>query len=123
MAEYLYRELSYKIIGLAMKVHRAFSSGLPEHVYRRSLCHELRTEKVAYETEKKIQVWYDQEMVGSFRADLIVDGLILLELKAVEQLIDQHRSQTLAYLKICNLRLGLLINFGAKSLEVERFII
>ena len=122
MGEILYKELSYKIVGLAMKVHRALKNGLPEAIYQRALCHELRKENISYETERRTQVVYDGEMIGTFRMDLIVEDAVLLELKAVDALADQHRSQTLAYLKATKLRLGLLINFGVKSLKVERIV-
>ena len=122
MSGYLYQELSHQVIGLAMKVHRTLLNGMPEQVYRRSLCHDLRKEGIPLEAEKRFQVTYDGELVGTFRVDLIVDGKILLELKAVEQLIDQHRSQILSYLKASGIQVGLLINFGAKSLQFERFV-
>jgi GxxExxY protein len=120
--ELLYRDLTHKIIGVAMRVHRELGPGLPEPLYQRAMKIELRRCDTRFESEKVIEVFYAGESIGSFRLDLLADDKVILELKAVEALLPLHRQQLLSYLEVSRLRVGLLINFGERSLKYERFV-
>ncbi|MDD5350799.1 MAG: GxxExxY protein [Chthoniobacteraceae bacterium] len=113
-------ELTERVIGLAMKVHRALGPGFVEFVYRNALIHELRKAAIAVEAEKPLKVHYENVIVGEFNADLVVANWLICELKAVSTLIIDHEIQLINYLSAVNHEFGLLINFGAKSLQVKR---
>lgn len=101
-----------------MKIHQALGPGLLESVYQRILAYELRKAGLSVEAEVPIPVEWDGNVIDeSFRADLIVDGKVLVELKSIERTSAVHRKQTLTYLKLADLRVGLLINFGAALLK------
>jgi GxxExxY protein len=123
LGEILHKQLSFDLVGMAQKVHRVLGPGFPESVYRRALCYEIAKAQVPFETEKKIEVWYEDHLCGEFRTDLIVDGKLVLELKAVDALCDAHVSQVLTYLKATALHLGILLNFGTPSLETKRVVL
>jgi len=116
----LHEDLSYQIIGCAQTVHRALGPGFPEGVYHKALCYELVNASLPFESEKAAEVFYDGKLCGEFRMDILVDNSVVLELKALTGLNGEHMAQTLSYLKATGLRTALLINFGAKSLEVKR---
>jgi GxxExxY protein len=118
-----YREITGKIIGSAMKVHRYFGPGFPEIVYHRSLIIEL--EKLNYIVDSEIEkiITYRNVAVGKRRIDLIIDGTVLVELKAISELDNAATNQVLNCLKVFGLEIGLLLNFGKTSLEYKRFII
>ncbi len=113
-------DLTGAIIGSAMKVHRALGPGFLESVYQQALHHELRKNGHHSEKEKAMAVYYDDAVVGDFVADLIVDQLIILELKAVQKLAVNHEVQLVNYLKATGLDIGLVFNFGGGSLEFKR---
>jgi GxxExxY protein len=113
-------ELTEKIIGGAMAVHRALGSGFLESVYANALAVELKAAGLDFEREAKIDVFYRDQPVGEFRADLLFEGRVIVELKAVEQLNKLHEVQTVNYLTATGIDTGLLINFGAESLQVRR---
>lgn len=113
-------ELSYKVIGCAQAVHRALGPGFPENVYHKALCYELLSAGLAFESEKAAEVFYDGKLCGEFRMDVLVDGRLVLELKALIALNGEHMAQVLSYLKATGLRTGVLMNFGTKSLDVKR---
>jgi len=123
LGEIPHKQLSYELVGLAQKVHRVLGPGLPEAVYQRALCYEIAKSRIPFENEKKIEVWYESHLCGEFRLDLVVDGKIILELKAVDALCDAHTSQVLTCLKASGLRLAILMNFGGKSLETKRVLL
>ena len=104
-----------EIIASALKVHRQLGPGFLESIYRRAVAVELRRRAVGYETEVPVEVRYEGELLGTHRIDLIVQGLIVVELKSVESLDPVHRKQGVSYLKATKLRLGLLINFNCNS--------
>ncbi len=111
-------EISGSIIDHAVQIHRKLGPGLLESVYQRILAYELRKSGHHVETEVPIPVNWDGHVVDeSFRADLIVDRSVLIELKSVESIQPVHHKQTLTYIKLANLQLGLLINFGAPLLK------
>ena len=116
-------ELTSKVIGCAFKVHATLGPGFPENVYQRALCQELLKARIPFEPEKGYDVWYEGALCGQFRVDLLVDGKVILELKALDGLCDEHMAQALTYLKASGLDLALLLNFGRKSLEVKRVIL
>lgn len=119
----LHKELSYKIVGLAMKVHSTLGYGFLEKVYENSLMILLKKEGIEAQQQKGIKVFFEDEIVGEYVADIIVNDQILLELKSAECLVDAHRSQVLNYLKATGLRLGILLNFSKTGLEHQRLVL
>ena len=111
-------EISGSIVDRSIKMHQALGPGLLESVYQRILAYELRKVGLVVETEVPIPVEWDGNVIDeSFRADLIVESKVLEELKSIEQTSAIHRKQALTYIKLANLQLGLLINFGAVLLK------
>lgn len=115
-------ELTYKIIGCAMKVHATLGNGFQEVIYQRALAIELGKSEIGYQQELEMTIIYDDQEIGKRRADFIIEENVMLELKAVIRMQDVHLAQGLNYLVAYNLERGLLINFGAKSLEVKRLL-
>jgi GxxExxY protein len=117
-----YHELTEKIIGCAMKVHRYFGLGFPEIVYKRALIIEL--EKIGLKVKQEIEkdVIYDDQLIYKRRLDLIVEDVVLVELKAIKEIDNGDYNQILNYLRVFKLEVGLLINFGAPSLQFKRLI-
>ncbi|MGA2030959.1 MAG: GxxExxY protein [Thermoguttaceae bacterium] len=115
-------ELSEKVLGCAFKVANALGAGFLEKVYENALAHELGKAGLAAEQQHGIAVHYDGVVVGEFAADLLVEGGLLVELKAVKAFDDVHMAQCLNYLKATGLTLCLLINFGAPRLEIKRVV-
>lgn len=113
-------ELTEKIIGCAYKVSNTLGCGFLEKVYENSLVHELRKAGFSVEQQKRINVLYDEIIVGYYEADIIVDGCIIIEVKALRAIEEAHKAQCLNYLKATGIRLGLLINFGGPKVEVKR---
>jgi len=118
----LYKDLSFKIIGLAMQVHNELGYGFLEKVYENALMVLFRRERIQTKQQAPITVYFYGEVVGEYYADILVEERIILELKSVENIIDAHRAQILNYLKATDLRLGIIINFGKEKLEYERFV-
>jgi GxxExxY protein len=106
-----------EVIACALAVHRDLGPGYLESFYRKAMCIEFRARALAFETEKAVDVRYRGELLGTHRIDLVVQGLVIVELKAVEALDPVHRKQVVSYLKATKLRLGLLINFDAELLK------
>jgi len=113
-------ELTYKIIGCAMKVHNTLGNGFQEVIYQRCLAIELDKTGLEYLREEEMPIFYDNIQVGTRRAEFIVADNVLVELKALVKLEDVHLAQGLNYLTAYQIDKGLLINFGATSLEVKR---
>ncbi len=118
----IYPELSYEIINIAFEVHNTLGPGFVEEIYEESMAHEFELRGIPYERQKEVIVSYKGRKVGKHRIDLVVDGKIILELKAVSELTDVFRQRTLSYLKATNLKLGLLINFGSSRVQHERIV-
>jgi len=116
-----YNELTRKIIGAAMKVHQILGNGFQEVIYQRALMIEFRKLDLLFSREQEMPIFYESIHIGTRRVDFLVDGMIVVELKALLVLEDVHIAQTINYLEAYNLEVGLLINFGAKSLEFKRF--
>jgi GxxExxY protein len=113
-------DLAGKVIGLAMKVHRTLGPGFLESVYKNALAYELKRNGFNVEAEKSLQVNYEDIVVGTFAADLVVNDELILEIKAVQSFAVGHEVQTVNYLTATGMNHGLLLNFGAKSLEFKR---
>jgi len=113
-------ELTYRIIGCAMKVHAALGNGFQEVIYQRALVIEMRKVGLNFDRELEIPIYYDTFNIGRRRVDFLVEETIMVELKALVKLEDVHLAQGLNYLVAYKLDKGLLLNFGAKSLEVKR---
>jgi len=113
-------QLTEQVIGLAMKVHRALGSGFVEFVYWNALLHELHKAGLAVEIEKPLKVRYDGVIVGEFSVDLLIEGWLICELKAVRTLAAEHETQAVNYLTAISQDFGLLLNFGTKSSQFKR---
>jgi GxxExxY protein len=118
----LYKDLSYRIVGLAMEVHNELGYGFLEKVYENSLMILLENAGINAEQQISIPVYFQEKTVGDFVADIIVEDKIILELKTVERIVNVHRSQVLNYLKATGIKLGIVVNFGKEKLEHERFV-
>jgi GxxExxY protein len=123
--ELLYKEITEKIIGASFDVHSFLGNGFQEVIYQRALAWEFKKRELQFEREIEQQIYYREltEPIGTRRADFVVEEKILVELKAVIQLEDVHLAQILNYLKAYKLHVGLLINFGSKSLTFKRVVL
>lgn len=115
-----YGNITHKIIGCAMKVHNTLGNGFQEVIYQRSLAIEMDRQGLSYAREMVMEIFYDGIKVGTRRVDFFVESVIMLELKAVIKLEDVHLAQAMNYCQAYDLPIGLLINFGAKSLQYKR---
>ena len=118
--EYKYSELTSKIIGCAMKVHSALGNGFQEVIYQRALVIEMEDSGLAFSREHEMPIYYKQKQIGTRRVDFLVEEKISVELKAITSLVDVHLAQAINYLEAYDLEIGLLINFGSKSLLFKR---
>jgi GxxExxY protein len=113
-------ELTGRIIGLAMEVHRTLGNGFQEVIYQRAMAIELKKNLISFDREQEINISYKGESIGSRRADFLIEGKILLELKAISELEDVHLAQAINYLEAYGLKIGLLLNFGNNTLQFKR---
>lgn len=116
----IYQDITGEIIGCAMEVHRQLGCGFQEYIYQRALEIELQNRKVKAQKEFEIKIHYKGEYIGLRRVDFLVQDAITVELKAVTELQDVHMSQAINYLEASSYPVGLLINFGSKSLQFKR---
>lgn len=119
---YKYSELTGKIIGCAMEVHKILGPGFPEKIYQRALAQELTIQGLSFRQEFYIPIQYKNQKIGSRRVDFLIEEKISTEIKATSALDDLNLNQALNYLEAYHLEVGLLINFGAKSLQFKRLI-
>ena len=112
--------LTHAIIGCAMRVHRVLGNGFQEVIYQRALALEMEKQGLFFSREQEMPIYYDGIQIGTRRVDFLVEGKVLVELKALTALEDVHLAQALNYLEAFKLETGLLINFGARSLEFKR---
>lgn len=120
---YKYSGITEKIIGASMTVHKNLGGGnFTEKIFQRALLLELTDMGILFESEKELPVYYKGKLIGKKRVDVLVDEKVLVELKAVSQLEKIHFNQVINYLKVFNLEVGLLVNFGTDSLQVKRFV-
>ncbi|HVM70921.1 MAG TPA: GxxExxY protein [Anaerolineales bacterium] len=118
----LFSELSYRIMEAVFEVHNRLGPGFSEQVYQRALIAEFEIREIPFEAEKNINVLYREKVIGNYRLDLLVDGKIIMELKAVDSLNDLFKQQLNSYLKATGMRLGILINFGSRRVEYVRIV-
>jgi GxxExxY protein len=118
--KYKYSELTAKIIGCGMTVHRALGNGFQEVIYQRALEVELQLEGIKFDREFEMHIFYREHHIGTSRVDFLIENTVSLELKAVKGLEDVHFAQAINYLEAYNLEVGLLINFGEISLNFKR---
>ena len=124
-SELKYKDITEKIIGSSFEVHKFLGNGFQEVIYQRALAYEMRKTGLEFAREIEQDIFYKdlEEPIGTRRADFVVEGKVLVELKAIIQLDDVHLAQTLNYLKAYKLEVGLLINFGSKSLTFKRIVL
>ena len=125
MKDLKYKDITEKIIGGAFEVHKFLGNGFQEVIYQRALAYEMRIAGLEFNREIEQEIFYKdlEEPIGTRRADFVVQEKILVELKAVKELEDDHLAQALNYLKAYKLEIGLLINFGGRSLKFKRLIL
>lgn len=113
-------KITYSVNGCAMKVHNKLGNGFQEKIYQRCLAIELERAGLGFEREKEQDIYYDDILVGTRRADFVVEGHVIVEIKAVINLEDVHLAQAKNYVVAYGFKIGLLINFGAKSLQFKK---
>jgi GxxExxY protein len=118
--KYKYSDITEKIIGCAMRVHAALGNGFQEVIYQRALAIELADAGLEFGREQEMEIFYKGREIGSRRVDFFVADCVMVELKAVIRLEDAHLAQAINYLEAYDMEVGLLINFGARSLEFKR---
>lgn len=118
--QYKYSELTGRIIACALEVHKGLGNGFQEVLYQRALEHEMNLQGLSFGREIEKAVYYKDKYLGTRRVDFLVEDIICVELKAVIKMEDAHLAQAINYLEAFNLEVGLLINFGAPSLEFKR---
>src|SRR5690554_2409196 len=114
------QELTHKIIGCAMKVHSTWGNGFQEVIYQRALAIEMHNQGLTFQREMEMDIGYCDHHIGTRRVDFFVEDEIMVELKALLKLEDVHLAQAMNYCQAYGLPIGLLINFGSKSLEFKR---
>jgi len=119
-SKYRYSELTSRIIGCAMTVHKTLGNGFQEVIYQRALEIEMRLAGIGFSREFEMPIFYRDEQIGTRRVDFLVEGVVSTELKAITKLEDVHLAQAINYLEAYNLEVGLLINFGETSLNFKR---
>lgn len=118
--QYPESELTGKIIGCAMEVHRILGNGFQEVIYQRALAREMNLQGLSFSREHEMPILYKDDQIGTRRVDFFVEGKVMVELKAVIKLEDVHLAQAINYLEAYGLDIGLLINFGNTSLQFKR---
>ena len=120
-----HKDITEKIIGAAFEVHKFLGNGFQEVIYQRALALELTRAGLTFAREVDQDIFYKElpEPIGTRRADFVVDGKVLVELKAISELEDVHKAQLLNYLRAYRLEVGLLLNFGSKQLKFKRLIL
>ncbi len=119
---YKYSALTGHIIGCAMEVHRRLGNGFQEVIYQRALAIELTEASIPFKRELEMPIFYREQPIGSRRVDFFIDDCVSVELKAISQLEDVHLAQAINYLEAYSLEVGLLINFGGRSLQYKRVV-
>ena len=122
MTEILFKALSFAIIGAAMEVHKILGPGFLESVYQAALAKELTLRGIPFQRQVELPVTYKGDIIGVYKADLVIDGKIVVEIKGISNLNASHQAQAFHYLAATGLELATLINFGAGSLEYRRVV-
>jgi GxxExxY protein len=115
-------DLSHRIIGVAIDIHKKLGLGFQEKIYEEALLKEFQKSGIGYEKQKVVRVDYDGVNLGNQRIDLLVDSEVILEIKACTKIIPIHRDQVISYLKTADKKLGLILNFGRRRLEIKRVV-
>lgn len=115
-----YQDITQKIIGASMEVHKTLGNGFQEVIYQRALALEMNAMGLTFQREFEMDIFYKGERIGGRRVDFFVENCIMVELKALIALEDVHLAQAMNYLEAYKMEIGLLINFGAKSLQFNR---
>jgi GxxExxY protein len=124
MVELHYKEESYQIIGAAMEVHKELGAGFVEPVYQEVLELEFQRQQIPYVREQSLNIFYKEKKLRKhYFADFVCYNQIIVELKALSELSGDHQAQVLNYLKASQLKLGLLLNFGSRSLQYKRLVL
>jgi|SRR5579872_6839048 len=123
MEVYLYEELTKKVIGAAITVHKTLGPGFPEKVYQKALVEEFLKQNITFSREKRVEIYYEDKLVGYEIMDFCVDNKLVIELKIGPKILDIHSKQVVSYLKAMKYRLGLILNFGTSKLEIKRVIL
>jgi len=118
--KYPLSELTGKIIGCAMEVHKTLGNGFQEVIYQRAMAIEMKNKQIDFSREHEMDIFYKGEHIGQRRVDFFVEGKVMVELKAVIRLEDVHLAQAINYLEAYRMEIGLLINFGSRSLQFKR---
>ncbi len=119
---YYKSDITSQIIKCAYRVHKTLGNGFQEVIYQRALEIEFTNERLMFHREKEMPIRHQEKVIGSRRVDFLVDSDIMVELKAITKLEDVNIAQLINYIEAYNVKIGLLLNFGAKSLEVKRYI-
>lgn len=122
MVEIIEKDLSYEIVNAAYEVFNALGPGFMENIYEEAIVVVLKKRNHQVERQKVIAIQFQGQQIGTHKLDLVVDGRIVLELKAVSEIAQIHKQQALSYLKATGLQLALVINFGAHRLQVARVV-
>jgi GxxExxY protein len=120
--QYKFADITEKIIGCAMKVHRYFGLGFPEIIYQRALIIELGKLDLKCRSEVEKDIYYEEKFIGKRRLDIIVEDKVLVELKAVSEIDKSSYNKIVNYLNVFKIEVGILLNFGCESLQYKRFI-
>jgi len=120
--QYPESELTGKIIGCAMEVHKSLGNGFQEVIYQRAMAIEMASKGLAFSREHEMEIYYKGKNIGTRRVDFFVENKIMVELKAIILLEDVHLAQAINYLEANNMNIGLLINFGSRSLQFKRLM-
>jgi GxxExxY protein len=120
--KYDFEELSGKIIGSAIEVHKTLGSGFIESVYHNAMKLELTDRDIPFETEKHVRIFYKNNQVGEHRVDLVFNNEIVVELKAVSDISDSHEKQIISYLKATGIKVGLILNFSNAKVDIKRIV-
>jgi len=115
-----YGDLTEKIIGSAMRVHQVLGNGFQEVIYQRAFAIEMGKNGLGFRRELEMPIYYDEEVIGTRRVDFFVEDLIMVEIKAIVSIEDVHLAQAMNYLEAYKMEIGLLLNFGARSLQFKR---
>ena len=118
--KYKYSDETSQIIACALEVHKTLGNGFQAAIYQKALAIEMELNNITFASEEDMEIFYKEKNIGTSRSDFLIDDKMIIEIKAIILLEDEHLEQTLNYLEANNLEMGLLINFGAKSLEFKR---
>lgn len=123
-SKWLYKDLTEKIIGAAMDVHKILGNGFLEYVYQEALAYELNQRNISFDLHKQVDIWYKDLLIPrKYTPDFFVEDNVIVEIKAINALTTNDEAQLLNYLKAIEKRVGLLLNFGSASLEIRRRIL